>query len=326
MLLPFAPGITGTYTEEGASLKLELKSLRNPQLVKFKTSDQTIINTIKQRFSPILEDYLSDYLPGFSDAFLKMQSYYIPDAGKERIFEIADGIRMNFCWIPPGESQLGSSKEEQDYLVSVIYNRRRSEWMENEAETVRGMYKTTGFWMGKYPVTQSQWKSVIGYNPSYFKGDKLPVENVNWHDCYNFIKKCDISGLKPQLPHEDQWEYACRGGKGNKQAFYWGNELNGDKANCAGVYPCGTDKKGAYLQKTSEVGSYEKIATHPWNLCDILGNVREWCDNLYASGHWGGVVRGGSWFNFSWDCRSSYRHLFDKAFRSNRSGFRLIIC
>ncbi len=77
-MLPFAPGITGIYIEKEDSLMLQLKSLRNPRLVNFSTSDKSVINTIKHRYSPILEDYLGDYLPGFGNAFLEMQSHLIP--------------------------------------------------------------------------------------------------------------------------------------------------------------------------------------------------------------------------------------------------------
>ncbi len=312
-MLPFAPGITGSYIEKNDSLALELKSLRNPRLVKFKTSDQTIINTIKQDFSPILGDYLGDYLPGFGNAFLEMQSYSIPVAGEEREFEIFKNVAMKFCWIPAGKAILGSSKSEKERII----------------EEAEHEFETTGFWLGKYPVTQIQWQNVMGNNPSYFKGDNLPVEKVNWNDCRGFVEKCKVSGLQVEMPHEDQWEYACQGGKGNKQAFYWGNELNGDKANCDGNYPYGTNEKGIYLKKTSEVGSYEKVAPHPWNLCDMHGNVWEWCNNLHMedrSYYAFRAFRGGGWGSLPVSCRWSCRYGDDPRGRGFDLGFRLIIC
>ncbi len=217
-MLQFATGITGYYVEEDDKLSLELRSLRSPRLVNFFTQDKTIIDTIKADFSPILEDYLGDHLPGFSDTFMEMQSHPIPIAGEERYFSMANDVKMKFCWIPAGKAILGSPENEAG---------RRIHEAEHE-------FETNGFWMGKYPVTQSQWKAVVNSNPSFFKGDNLPVEQVDWDDCQDFIQKCNIQGLKPRLPHEDQWEYACRGGKGNKQPFYWGDALNGDKANCDG--------------------------------------------------------------------------------------------
>ncbi len=325
-MLPFAPGITGYYTEQDNVLSLELHSLRNLETVTFTIKDSTIINTIKDEFSPILEDYLGDSIPGFSDIFMEMQSHPIPDDGEEREFKIFDGVNMKFCWIPAGEAQLGSPEEEQDYIVKTFYNKERPEVLDTETEFVRGKFKTQGFWLARYEVTQFQWESVMGKNPSYFKGGNLPVETVGWNDCQDFIKKCNVSSLNVQLPHEDQWEYACRGGRGNKQAFYWGNELNGDKANCCGDSPYGTDKKGDWLKRTSEVGSYEKVAPHPWGLCDMHGNVWEWCNNLYRSGDSLRVSRGGSWDNLSRNCRLSSRDWHHPWYRSSVLGFRLIIC
>ncbi len=324
-MLPFAPGIVGYCTEQVDELSLELRSLRKPKNKTFTIKDSTIINTIKSEFSPILEDYLGDSLPGFSDTFFEMMECPIPDTGEEREFEIFNGVKMKFCWIPAGEAQLGSTEEERDCATRTLLEGHHPEWLENEAESIRGIHKSNGFWLGKYEVTQSQWESVMGNNPSNFKGESLPVDTVSWEDCHDFIKQCSALELKPQLPHEDQWEYACRGGKGNKQPFYWGNELNGSQANCNGNLPYGTDKKGNWLRRTTEVGSYEKIAPHPWNLCDMHGNVWEWCDNFYNNYPFR-VSRGGGWGSFSWNCRSSFRFGNDPTFRYLYLGFRLIIC
>ncbi len=309
-MLPFAPGITGYYTEQDNVLYLELRSLRNLRSISFAIKDSTVINTIKAGFSPILEDYLGDSLPDFSDTFFEMTGYPLPTDGEEREFEIYSNTKIKFCWVPAGKATLGSPKSEKGRY-------------QDEAEHE---FETNGFWMAKYPVTQTQWQSVMGNNPSCFLGANLPVENVNWHDCHNFIKKCDISGLKPQLPHEDQWEYACRGGRGNKRAFYWGNTLNGNKANCDGNYPYNTEKKGKYLGKTSKVGSYEKAAPHPWGLCDMIGNVQQWCENPYSKEGLGRMNRGGCWYDLSVGCRSSNRVRHDPFLRGSYLGFRLIIC
>ncbi len=307
-MLPFAPGITGYCDEENGAFALELRSLRNFKTNTFFTKDETVINTIKAGFSPILEDYLGDNLPGFSDVFFEMQFHPILDDGEEREIEIYPNAKMKFCWIPAGKAVLGSPKIEK---------------LRNYDKEEHG-FETTGFWMGKYPVTQIQWQSVIDNNPSHFKGDNLPVEKIDWFDCQKFIRKCSTSGL--QLPHENQWEYACRGGRGNKKPFYWGNELNGDKANCNGKVPYRTEKKGKYLGKTTEVGSYEKVAPHPWGLCDMSGNVWEWCENLYNEKYLNRVLRGGGWGSESYLCRSSIRNWFDPTHRTSRIGFRLIIC
>jgi formylglycine-generating enzyme required for sulfatase activity len=257
-----------------------------------------------------------------------------PRAGAEREFVIADGVKMKFCWIPTGKATLGSPRAERDTLLKSIVNINEPKWLAAEAENVRGKYETMGFWIGKYPVTQEEWKAVIFENPSWFqpggKGmDKLhadnirdtsrfPVETVTWNDCQKFLEGVnDRGGVakvfgksgKFVLPHEDQWEYACRGGKGNDRVFYWGDELDGRQANCDGKHPFGTTTKGQYLRRTCSVdftndGKYEM---HPWGLCQMSGNVWQWCSNEYEQTKNDKVIRGGSWDVNARYCRSSFR-------------------
>ena len=269
----------------------------------------------------IFTDYLRDYdLTEVADCLcqsLEMSdAVALPDGSlvydgwvTTPVFEIAKGVPMHFCWIPAGKARLGSPWREA----------KRS-----SAEKAHA-YETQGFWLGKYPVTQAQWKLVMGKNPSRFKGAKLPVERVSWDDCQTFIKKCGVAFLQLRLPHEDEWEYACRGGLGNKQAFYWGDSLNGDKANCDGNFPYGTATKGAYMEKTTEVGSYESKAKHPWGLCDMSGNVWGWCDNLYSKESTSRVLRGGSWDCLPYGCRAADRIDFSPDVRRSNFGFRVCL-
>mgnify|MGYP000983959271 CR=1 FL=1 len=155
--------------------------------------------------------------------------------------------------------------------------------------------------------------------------DMFPVECVSWENCQDFLKKCEVKGLKVKLPHEDEWEYACRGGKGNKQSFYWGNELNGDKANCDGNRPYGTETKGVYLGKPTEVGSYEKVAHHPWGLCDMHGNVSEWCDNFDSIGSTLRVLRGGHSCSSASRCDVMNRDINAPSTRSGDFGLRVCL-
>jgi formylglycine-generating enzyme required for sulfatase activity len=234
--------------------------------------------------------------------------------------ELAKGVRMTFCWIPSGKAQLGSPKSEQDYVIRAFFKGKRPEFL--DLESARGEFTTKGFWLGKYTVTQEQWKTVMGNNPSQFYKEgtgkdkvqgmntsRFPVEQVSWDDCQHFLKKMnDVIAIpntmgkgKFALPNEDEWEYACRGGKGNNQAYYFGNVLNGTHANCDGsLPPYGTTTKGPALRRTTEVGTYEKVAPHPWGLCDMSGNVWQWCQNKEMR-----VIRGGCCFDAARDCRSA---------------------
>ncbi len=267
-----------------------------------------------------------------------------PKPGDTREFTIATGVKMVFCWIPPGTAQLGSPKAEQDYLTHTFLEGKREEWLDHENETARGRFTSKGFWLGKYEVMQGEWIAVMKVdNPSYFDGTKnnkakgmvttrFPVENVSWGDCQDFLKALNERGGAAGvfggvgrfvLPHEDEWEYAYRGGKGNGRAFYWGDTLNGTEANCNGNYPYGGAAKGSYLERTAEVGSYESKSPHPWGLCDVAGNLWEWCDNNFLKSSDNRVVRGGSWSYVTGDCRAAYRYGLTPDNRYDCYGFRV---
>ena len=172
--------------------------------------------------------------------------------------------------------------------------------------------------MAKYAVTQKQWKSVMGGNPSYFMGDNLPVECVSWNDCQEFCQKAG-NGLR--LPTEAEWEYACRAGS-------------------VGAY--------AGTGQLKEMGWYGALFfghTHPvgekmpnaWGLCDMHGNVWEWCADWYDSGYYAQspgvdplgpasgvnrVLRGGSYWYDPRLCRSAFRFRFNPGSRLKYYGFR----
>jgi serine/threonine protein kinase/formylglycine-generating enzyme required for sulfatase activity len=262
--------------------------------------------------------------------------------GEEIKVELAAGVKMTFCWVPAGEAQLGAPNAELENVLKLF--KKEPDWLAGEAEEKRGSFKTKGFWMGKYPVTQEEWQAVMGENPSYFRPgqehikkagitdtSRFPVESVSWVDCQKFVKKLSAVALpaamrnwRVALPQEDRWEYACRGGLGNKRAFYFGDELNGKLANCNGTAPFGTATIGPYLERTSKVGSYESLAPHPWGLCDMHGNVRQWCSNK-ADGDDRHVMRGGSWSRTSRLCRSAHRAAISSIGRSSNNGLRVVV-
>ena len=182
------------------------------------------------------------------------------------------------------------------------------------------------FYIGKYEVTQAQWKAVMGSNPSYFKGDNLPVENVSWNDIQEFIKKLNAqTGKKYRLPTEAEWEYAARGGNQSKGYKYSGSNNVGDVAWYTDNSNSKTHPVG---QKTpNELGIY-----------DMSGNVWEWCQDWYGSyssssqtnptGPSSGsqrVLRGGSWCSSVRCCRVTFRSDDYPDRRSSAYGFRLAL-
>jgi formylglycine-generating enzyme required for sulfatase activity len=209
-------------------------------------------------------------------------------------------------------------------------------------ETQHEVTISQNFYMGSTEVTQSQYQNVMGNNPSFFKGDELPVENVNWEETIEFCKLLSEmpeekkAGRKYRLPTEAEWEYACRAG--TTTPFHFGSQLNGMQANCDGTKPYGTEAEGPHLEKTTAVGKYPANA---WGLYDMHGNVGEWCSDWYgrypagsvtdpigpASGKFR-VYRGGGFNGYLGYCRSAYRGRTSPS-NSDRNysefGFRLVL-
>ena len=145
-------------------------------------------------------------------------------AGDRHEIALPGGVKMAFAWCPAGTFQMGSPSSEKE---------------RGDDEAQHEVRLTKGFWMGIHPVTQAQYQAVMGTNPSHFKGDELPVEQVNWDDTQEFrVRLKGKTGVEVRLPTEAEWEYAARGGTGTP--FYWGSELNGTQANCNGNDPYGT--------------------------------------------------------------------------------------
>ena len=210
---------------------------------------------------------------------------------------------MKFVWIPPGNFMMGSPKEEME---------------RGEGEVQHIVTFSKGYYMGVCSVTQEEWQAVMGNNPSHFRAEKkLPVEQVSWHDCQEFIKKLREKDKKPyRLPTEAEWEFACRAG--TSTPFNFGKTISTDQVNYNGNEPYGDGKRGVDRQKTTPVGSFPANA---WGLYDMHGNVYAWCQDWYGDypkkdvvdpqGKKKGdlrVLRGGSWYYAPGYCRSAYRH------------------
>ena len=245
-------------------------------------------------------------------------------------------VPLELVHIHAGSFMMGSPMDEPDRDVGEFQHR---------------VTLTKDYWLGKYEVTQGQWKAVMGSNlwkaitgsnPSEFKkGDRYPVEQVSWEDAMDFCRKLTKQersagrlpmGYEYTLPTEAQWEYACRAG--TTTPFSFGSTLNGDKAHCNGNYPYGMGKE-KYLASTTSVGSY---APNAWGLYDMHGDVWEWCRDSYGDYPTGSVtdpvgpssgsrrvLRGGSWFNFAGGCRSAKRINCAPMCRGSDIGFRVAL-
>lgn len=220
-----------------------------------------------------------------------------------------NSIGMKFILIPSGNFMMGSGDD-------------------NREKPVHDVVITKPFYLGIYPVTQYEWKQVMGENPSIFRGKQLPVENASWGKANDFIDKLNERECtnKYHLPSEAEWEYAVRAGTTTR--FFFGDDesLIGDYAWYSG------NSKG----KTKPVGQKKP---NSWGLYDMLGNVWEWVqdnghENYDRAPRDGSawkcrrcsrrINRGGSWDNFPMSCRSASRTDDEPDFRSKTLGFRIM--
>jgi formylglycine-generating enzyme required for sulfatase activity len=256
--------------------------------------------------------------------------YYTEDLG---------GVDLDMIAIPGGEFEMGSPDDELDRHVS---------------EGPQHLVTVPPFYMGRYPVTQAQWRFVAGLdpvkqkldkNPSRFnKGDKRlaekrPVENVSWHDATEFCARLtQQTGQFYRLPSEAEWEYACRAN--TKTPFYFGETINSDLVNYDANQIYGAGIKGNYRQETTPVDQFE--FPNEFGLSDMHGNVWEWCEDHWHSNYEGApttsapwldldaaeskfrVLRGGSWNDYPRNCRSATRNYNDAGVRYNSYGFRVV--
>ena len=164
--------------------------------------------------------------------------------------------------------------------------------------------------LGKYEVTQGEWKAIMGSNPSKFSncGDTCPVEQVSWNDIQEFLQKLNQkTGKQYRLPTEAEWEYACYGG--SKSEYCGGNNLD-----VVGWYDKNSD------EQPHPVGQKQ---ANGYGLYDMSGNVWEWMQDCYNSSCVLRVLRGGSWFDFAAGLRSVGRDYFYSSSRDGSGGFRV---
>jgi formylglycine-generating enzyme required for sulfatase activity/uncharacterized caspase-like protein len=309
-------------------------------------------------FRPTLESQTAKPLPSTSSAStnLKLEPFEFamvtvdaigqqnkPEQKQAQVFkeDLGSGVVLDMMMIPNGTFQMGSPETELERLGR---------------ERPQHSVAIQSFLMGKFQVTQAQWKAFAGLpkvkldlkpDPSTFKGSDRPVENISWDDAVEFCDRLSKkTGRQYRLPSEAEWEYACRAE--TKTPFHFGETVTTDLANYrgrdwksqgktdAGNYSQGT--KGVFREATTSVGSF-KVA-NAFGLYDMHGNVWEWCADHWHENYQGAptdgkawlseknnqfrLIRGGSWFNNPRDCRSAYRNYFNPDVRLINIGFRVV--
>jgi formylglycine-generating enzyme required for sulfatase activity len=240
--------------------------------------------------------------------------------------DLGEGESLRLIQIPAG-----------DFLMGSPANPERS-----AAEGPQHRVWLDGFLLGQTPVTQAQWGVVARWprldlkpDPSGFKGARRPVERVSWDQAMEFGRRLSQrTGFPFTLPSEAQWEYACRAGSTTPFAF--GDTITPELANYDGRFTYADGPTGNYREATTPVASFPANA---WGLHDMHGNVLEWCLDTWHGSYEGAptdgspwltgtdsrkLLRGGSWYNNPWLCRSAFRYRNRPGNAADNVGFRVV--
>jgi eukaryotic-like serine/threonine-protein kinase len=233
---------------------------------------------------------------------------------------VASGIKLELVQIPAGSFDIGSFKGKG-----------------YDDERPQNRVSAAAFMLGQYAVTQAHWQAVMGKHSSRFNGDSLPVDNISWNDAVKFCERLSKTiGQVFKLPSEAQWEYACRAG--SQAAFHFGETMTTDVANYNGEFAFNAEPKGIDWHVTTPVDTFDPNA---FGLCDMHGNVWEWCADVGRDTYDGAptdgrawttqgeqtyrVARGGCWHHTPDVCRSAAR-LRDGATEGDEfTGFRVVM-
>jgi formylglycine-generating enzyme required for sulfatase activity len=271
----------------------------------------------------------------------KIEIIKTPSQAQHFVEELGNGVKLEMVYVPGGQFMMGSDDRQfEEYLNQLKKDlswtqANIDDYLKGYDERPQHSVNVPSFLMSKYPVTQAQYETIIGSNPSNFKGSQRPVEQVSWDDAQAFCQKLTKQTNKAyRLPSEAEWEYACRAG--TKTPFYFGATISPDVVNYDGNYPYGNAPKGVYRETTTDVGSFP---ANSFGLYDIHGNVWEWCldtwhENYQAAPTDGSawinennyqVLRGGSWISLAKNCRSAHRNWGTPGLRFYNFGFRLAL-
>ena len=255
---------------------------------------------------------------------------------RQKAFDLGGGVTLDMAYIPGDTFWMGSPDS-----------------VGSDDEHPRHQVTVAPFYMGKYPVTQAQWKAVMGKDSpnlkritSERKGDQRPMIHVSWNDAQEFLEKLNAvaspvethgrASLQFRLPSEAEWEYACRAG--TTTPFYFGETITTELANYDGNFESayGDGPEGEYRRQTTDVGSFPP---NVFGLYDMHGNVWEWCQDWYDDGYYAKspkenpqgpssgerrLLRGGSWINEPNGVRSAYRYGNVPVLQSYCVGFRVV--
>lgn len=245
-------------------------------------------------------------------------------------------VSLEMVLIPAGTFQMGSTAGEDNGGTGISPQHPvTAPGLFVGRESPKHTVTVPTFFMGRYEVTQAQYEAIMGNKPSEFEGKARPVEQVSWNDAREFCHRLSQkAGRGYRLPSEAEWEYACRAG--TTTPFHFGETITSRLANCNGREVYRSEARGEYRGQTTNVGGFPPNA---FGLYDMHGNVSEWCEDVYHDDYQGAprdgsdwttvtedahrLVRGGSWFSFPRNCRSTIRAGVPPTYSDNSLGFRV---
>jgi formylglycine-generating enzyme required for sulfatase activity len=269
-------------------------------------------------FSVLMTAFIVDRIPTTAECFT------------EPLDGLDDAISLDMVLVPGGTFTMGSLADEPE--------RFDSESPQHEVTVPR-------FFMGRYPITQAQWRAVAALEPvdialdpepSRFKGANRPVEQVSWYEAVEFCERLAKKTKRLyRLPSEAEWEYACRAG--TQTPFAFGKMITTEIVNYDGSYTYNNGPKGEDRGETTPVDFFG--VANAFGLSDMHGNVWEWCADHWRDNYEGAptdgsvwetdnkeasrVRRGGSWYGIPWLCRAASRYNDPPEYRFSNVGFRV---
>ncbi|MBD2569910.1 bifunctional serine/threonine-protein kinase/formylglycine-generating enzyme family protein [Anabaena lutea] len=268
--------------------------------------------------------------PGFFGLGIKWEIQRLRKTAALFLEELENGIILELVAIPGGNFFMGSPENELE---------------STDRGSPQHPVTIKPFFMGKFTVTQAQWKAVsslpkvkidLNPDPSHFKGANRPAEQISWYEAQEFCARLSRkTGKLYRLPSEAEWEYACRAG--TNTPFYFGTTISTNLANYNGEYVYNNGAKGVNRKETTNVGTFPANA---FGLHDMHGNVWEWCEDGWYDNYIGApidgsarlsgsdnhprrLLRGGSWSYRPVYCRSAYRVSYVATCKDFNHGFRV---
>jgi eukaryotic-like serine/threonine-protein kinase len=277
---------------------------------------------------------LSHELATFEIVTINPDSEVVTRQQKQALYcteNLRNSVTLDLVYVPPGSFMMGSAEDR----CLNHFDDGRICW---DCGYPQHLVNLQAFHMGKYPITQAQYETIMEYKPPAFKGNNHPVTGLNWFQSKEFCNKLSqLTGRTYSLPSESQWEYACRA---NTTTFFsFGDSIDSDFVNYRSFYPFAPKPeghKGINRGQTTDVGIFPPNA---FGLYDMHGNVREWClddVNNYTyegapndgSPYFGNgikITRGGSWIESFRGCHSAHRSVLAPQMQQDNIGFRIVL-